>query len=218
MAPRERGPAVIGEHPQPNPPLHATGASVPAPPQSVTAFECADASFAACTPAQSCARGARALLARLARQRDVPDPTVLRRPFIGARGKTAVGHGQLRGPAEERDVPIQGGCPQGPLRLALLTHLVVGDELPLGLLDFTSRPNSVGFASLPLRMISVCGSKTLTTLLGKCVSPRRTRARVCARTCRTNSIVVGSTAAGSTPRASAASAWRTTARVIPIRP
>ena len=44
---------VIGEHPQPDPPLHATGASVPAPPQAVTAFECADASFAAGAPAES---------------------------------------------------------------------------------------------------------------------------------------------------------------------
>src|SRR3989442_5631401 len=45
---------------------------------------------------------------------------------------------------------------------------------------FTTRPNSVGLASLPLRMISVCASKRLTTLPGKWVSPRSTRARVCA--------------------------------------
>src|SRR5215510_7963660 len=48
---------VIGEYPQPDPSLHAAGTSVATPPQSVTAFECADASFAACAPAQSCARG-----------------------------------------------------------------------------------------------------------------------------------------------------------------
>src|SRR5216683_6701339 len=34
----------------------------------------------------------------------------------------------------------------------------------------TRRPNSVGLASLPLRMISVWGSNTLTTLSGKWVS------------------------------------------------
>src|SRR5262245_16884047 len=64
---------VVGEHPQSDPPLHSAGASVAAPPQSVTAFECADASFAAGAPAERGPRGARARLPRLARQDDVPD-------------------------------------------------------------------------------------------------------------------------------------------------
>src|SRR5437660_7291658 len=59
---------VIRGHPQPDPPLHATDASVPAPPESVTAFEGADASFAACAPAQSGAGRARPGLSGLAGQ------------------------------------------------------------------------------------------------------------------------------------------------------
>src|SRR2546427_12841589 len=56
---------VIGEHPQPDPPLHATGASVSAPPPSVTAFQCADATFAACPPPHGCARRPRPRLPML---------------------------------------------------------------------------------------------------------------------------------------------------------
>src|SRR4029434_529861 len=70
---------VIGEHPQPDPPLHATGASVATPPKSVTTFECADASFAACAPAEGHARRARARLPRLAWQDNVAGPALLRR-------------------------------------------------------------------------------------------------------------------------------------------
>ncbi|MBI4519884.1 MAG: hypothetical protein HY701_03545 [Gemmatimonadetes bacterium] len=40
----------------------------------------------------------------------------------------------------------------------------------------TSFPNSVGFTSFPFRIASVCGSKTLRTLPGTCVSPPMTRA------------------------------------------
>src|SRR4026208_1497504 len=58
---------VIGEHPEPDPPLHPAGASVATPPQSVTSFACADASLAACAPAQRCARRPRARLPPLAR-------------------------------------------------------------------------------------------------------------------------------------------------------
>ena len=103
---------VIGEHPQSDPPLHPTGASVATPSKSVTAFECADASFAAGAPAQGRARRARPRLPMLARQHDVPDPAVLRRAFIAPRGEATVGDGQLRGVIEERDVPIQGGRPE----------------------------------------------------------------------------------------------------------
>src|SRR5438128_800810 len=126
---------VLVVPPHPAPPLHATDASVPAPPESVTAFECADASFAACAPAQSGARRARPRLSRLTRQHDVPDPAVLRRALVAPRGEAAVGDGQLRGTIEERDVPIQGGRPERAVRLAALTHFVVRDELRLGLLD-----------------------------------------------------------------------------------
>src|SRR4029450_13810489 len=129
---------VIGEHPQPDPPLHATGASVATPPKSVTTFECADASFAACAPAEGHARRARARLPRLAWQDNSADPRAPapRRPALIAPGReAAVGHRQLRSVIEERDVPIQGRRPEGALGLAALTHHVVGDELPLGLLD-----------------------------------------------------------------------------------
>src|SRR5437879_2946721 len=49
---------------------------------------------------------------------------------------------------------------------------------------WTNLPNSVGLLALPLRMISVCGSNTLTILPGKCVIPWKIRALVCFTTCR----------------------------------
>src|SRR5215470_1539574 len=126
---------VIREDPQPDPPLHPAGASVPTSPESVTTFQCADASFAAGAPAQRCARNTRARLPRLARQDDVPDTAILRRALIIPGREPAVGHRQARRVIEQRNVSIQAGRPQGPLRLAALADLVVGDELSLGLLD-----------------------------------------------------------------------------------
>src|SRR5437879_2237602 len=93
---------VIGEHSQPDPPLHPAGAAVAAPPQSMSTFQCADASFAASAPAQSCARSARARLPRLAGQDDVPDAAVRCRAFITSRREAAVGDRELRGVLEQR--------------------------------------------------------------------------------------------------------------------
>jgi hypothetical protein len=77
-------------------------------------------------------------------------------------------------------VPIERRCRHvgGPRRV----DVVPRDGLMLAFLDGDQLPNSVGFAILPLRIASVCGSKTLSTLLGTCVSPPRSRARVYART------------------------------------
>src|SRR5262245_12652379 len=99
---------VIGEHPQPNPSLHATSASISASSESVTALECADTSFAAGAPAEGRSSKSRALLARLARQHDVPDPALQCRPLIAPGREAAVGDHPVRGVIEERDVPIQG--------------------------------------------------------------------------------------------------------------
>src|SRR5256712_11493439 len=117
---------VIGDDTESHPALHPALAAVPAPPEPMTALERADPSFAPRAPAESRAGNPRPLLAGLPRQHDVPDPAVLRGAFIGPRGKAAIGDGQLRGALEERDVPIQGGPPEGALRLALLTHCEVG--------------------------------------------------------------------------------------------
>src|SRR3989454_10196249 len=108
---------VIGDDAEPDPALHPALAVVPAAPEPMTALERADPAFAPRAPAESRAGHPRALLARLPRQHDVPDPAVLRRAFIGPGGKTAIGDGQLRGAVEERDVTIQGGLPEGALRL-----------------------------------------------------------------------------------------------------
>src|SRR2546422_6506072 len=135
MAPRGRGPAGYWRAPQPDPPLHPTEASVATPSKSVTAFECADASFAAGAPAQSGARRARAPLPRLARQDDVPDTAILRGALIAPGREAAVGDRQLRGVIEQRDVPIQARRPERAVRLAALAHRVVRNELRLGLLD-----------------------------------------------------------------------------------
>ena len=47
----------------------------------------------------------------------------------------------------------------------------------------TSRPNSVGFADFPLRIICVAVSNKLTSLLGACGSFLNMRAFVCRITC-----------------------------------
>src|SRR5262245_18330881 len=141
---------IIGEHPQTDPPLHPMDASVATPSQSMTAFQRADASFAAGTPAQCGARQARARRPRLARQDDVPNPAVLRRALIAPRREAAVGHRQLRSVIEERDVPIQGRRPEGALGLAAVTHRVVGDDLPLGHLDLHHPAELSGLGQLAL--------------------------------------------------------------------
>src|SRR5437867_5632318 len=134
------GEQIVGDHAQPDPPLHAARASVPAPPHPVPTFERADASFTAGAPAEGGPSGARALLAGLTRQHDVPDAAGVRGALVAARGKAAVGDGQVRRMVEERDVAIQRGLPEGALRLTSLTDRVVGDELRLGLLDFHQSP------------------------------------------------------------------------------
>ena len=100
---------VIGDDPEPHPALHPALAVVPAAPEPMTALERADPAFAPRAPAERRAGKPRALFAGLPRQHDVPDPAVLRRAFIRARGEAAVGDGELRGAVEERDVTIQGG-------------------------------------------------------------------------------------------------------------
>src|SRR5947209_7032157 len=141
---------VIGDDPEPHPALHPALAVVPAAPEPMTTLERADPSFAPRAPAERRAGNPRALLAGLPRQHDVPDPAVLRRAFIRARGEAAVGDGELRGAIEERHVAIQGGFPEGALRLAALTHRVVGDELRLGLLDLHEPPKLGGLRQLAL--------------------------------------------------------------------
>jgi hypothetical protein len=77
----------------------------------VATFQCADASFTAGAPAECRPRRPRSLLARLARQDDVPDPTGLRGVLVAARGEATIGDGQVRRMIEERDMPIEGGLP-----------------------------------------------------------------------------------------------------------
>src|SRR5438094_6193221 len=57
---------------------------------------------------------------------------------------------------------------------------------------FTSLPNSVGLLALPLRMISVLGSKRLTSFPATRVSPSSTRALVCRITCWTRGSITSS--------------------------
>ncbi len=146
---------VIGDDPEPHPALHPALAAVPAPAEPMTALERADSSFAPRAPAESCAGNPRALLAGLPRQHDVLDPAVLRRALVSPRGKAAIGNGELRGAVEERDVTIQCGRPEGALRLAALTHRVVGDELRLGLLDLHEPSELGGLGQLALADMKV---------------------------------------------------------------
>src|SRR6266436_4171800 len=82
---------IIGNDPQPDPALHAAFTAVPAPPQAMTMLEGADPPFTSRAPAEGRAGQPGALLVRLAWQHDVPDPTVLRRTLIGARGEPPIG-------------------------------------------------------------------------------------------------------------------------------
>src|SRR2546426_645463 len=66
---------------------------------------------------------------------------------------------------------------------------------------WTNLPNSVGLLTLPLRMISVCGSNTLTILPGKCVIPWKIRALVCFTTCRIRSAMSSNVSVTSAPLA-----------------
>src|SRR2546426_3759165 len=134
------GEQIVGDDTQAHPPLHPTRTSIPTSPQPMTTFERADASFTACAPAQRRSSGARAFFTRLAWQHDVSDTTVARRALVVARGKAAVGDGQVRSVVEEGDVTIQGGLPESAVRLAALTHLIVGDDLHLRLLDLHAPP------------------------------------------------------------------------------
>src|SRR4030095_14994278 len=83
---------VVGDHAQSDPPLHPAWTSVSTSPQPVATPQCADAPLAAGAPAERGARRARSLLARLAREDDLPDPTGLRGAVVGARGAAAGGH------------------------------------------------------------------------------------------------------------------------------
>jgi len=126
---------IIGDDPEPHPPLHSTLAAVPATPEAMTALERADSSFTARAPAEGEAGPARSGLAGLPGEHDVPDSPLGRDPFIRGRGKTAVGDGEVRSAIEELDMPSEGRFPQDPVRLPARAHGVIGDELPLGLLD-----------------------------------------------------------------------------------
>src|SRR5262249_50279622 len=126
---------VVGDHAQPDPPLHPAWAAVAASPQSVATSERADAPFAARTPAERRSRWAGSRLARLARQDDLADPTRLRGVLVTARSEAAIGDGQVRRVVEQRYGPIEGGLPQGGFRLTRRTDFVIGDELRLRLLD-----------------------------------------------------------------------------------
>src|SRR5713101_1647655 len=97
----------------------------------MTALERADAPLAPGAPAQRRAGSSGPRLAGVSRQHDVPHATHSGRVFICWRGKSAIGHRQVRCPAEESQVPIQGGHPEDAIGHAALTDLVVDAALPV---------------------------------------------------------------------------------------
>src|SRR5207249_2642504 len=141
---------VVGDDPEPHPTLHPALAAVPAAPQAMTALERADPSFTSRSPAEGHAVTPRAGFAGLAREHDVPDPALASSALVRRRSKAAIGDGELRGAVKELDMPIQGGSPQGLLRLPALTDRVIGDELSLGLLDLHQPPELRGLGQLAL--------------------------------------------------------------------
>src|SRR6516162_9382221 len=91
---------VVGDDSQAHPAFHAQEASIAAASEPVAALQGADASFAAGSPFQRGANGARTPFPALPRQHNAPHAVRGRGPLIGSRGKAAVGDGQMRGAAE----------------------------------------------------------------------------------------------------------------------
>src|ERR1035438_6074144 len=82
------------------------------------------------------------------------------------------------------------------IRRSLGKHLKVGHDLVFRFLDLDQLAKLGGLARFPLRMISVCGSNTLTVFPGNFVSPAKIRIRVCLTTCRTRPTLVFDLATG----------------------
>src|SRR6266571_1869465 len=141
---------VVGAHTEPDPALHPGRSAVPTPPQPMTSLERADAPLAAGAPAQGRAGSSGPRGSGVSRQHDVPHVTRSGREFIHRRGKPAIGYRQIRRPAEEGDVAIQRGHPEGAIGRAALADLVVGDELRFGLLDLHQASELSGLGQFAL--------------------------------------------------------------------
>jgi hypothetical protein len=141
---------AVGDHAQPDPALHPGRSAVPTAPQPMTSLESTDAPLAAGAPAQGRASGAGPRGSGVSRQHDVPHVTHAGRVFLRWRGKPTIGHRQLRGPAEEGQVAIQRGHPEGAIGHPAFADLVVGDELGFRLLDLHQAAELGGLGQLAL--------------------------------------------------------------------
>src|SRR5215471_9314500 len=93
--------------------------------------------------------------------RDAPHSHRLDGPFILLTVKARVRSNHSWWSPELTLVLFDGGNQQPGILGTFSEHFVVRDDLVLGLLTLTRLRNSLGLLAFPLRMISVCGSKTL---------------------------------------------------------
>jgi hypothetical protein len=73
---------------------------------------------------------------------------------------------------------VDSGDQQVAIVRPLLVDLVIDDDQVFRLLQFRHLAELIGLAGLPLRMTSVDGSNTLTSLPSVRVLPRKMRARI----------------------------------------
>ncbi len=185
--------------------MHAVFTMVAAAVESVSAFEHTDPAFTAdapslpaTEPALAFIRASRGRLRTSPRQDHSSDATVGGGLFIASGCESAITGGQVRRAAEDGLMAIQRRRPQGDVGRSRGVHVVPRDDLMFRFLNGDQlaelvrlrnltlanrlgvrfEPNSFGLAILLLRIVSVCGSNTLSTLSGTWVSPPRMRARV----------------------------------------
>ena len=153
--------------------MHAVFTMVATAVESVPAFEHTDAAFTADAPALPATepalafiRASRGRLRTSPRQDHPSDATVGGGLFIARGCESTITGGQVRRATDDRAMPIERGRPQRGICRARGVHLVARNDLMLRFLDGNQLPKFIGRRDLPLRIVSVCGSKMLSTLSG----------------------------------------------------
>src|SRR3989442_7594218 len=151
----------------------------------MTPLERTDPAFAPGAPPQGATipawwRPVRGPAAPAARQDDPGHPDGRRGAFIRRRGEPGVGDGQSGRTAEERAVALQRRPPERLVRHTSRAHLIVSNDLALGLLDLHDLAELGRLRGLALADCFGVGLEDAEHLVGECVSPWRMRARACA--------------------------------------
>ena len=177
---------IVSDDAEPDPSVHAVDAMVATATQAVTTFEHTDATFAPDAPALAAAEPVlpligtpRRRLGAATRQDHASNTASGGGLFVGRRAEAAIARGQIRRAGEDRLVAIQRGGPQRHVGRAFRVDVVRRDDRMFRFLNGDELAEFVRLRNLaPFRIVSVCGSKMLSTLSGTWVSPPRRRARV----------------------------------------